>query len=587
MALKRLLGYLKPYQGRFWIAFLALLLATAADVSLPILVSEFIDRYLVTGLFSFEILAVFGCIFLVLVLVSAALHYYQMLSFQMIAQWVVKAIREDVFGKVQHLALSFFDRTPAGSFVSRITNDTEAIKELFIYVLSSFLQNAVFIIAVVVGMFVLDVDLAWWGLLLLPLVVMLMHVYRKLSTRVYRTMRHKLSQMNAKLNESILGMGIIQIFRQQTRLRQEFAELNEEHFQAAYRNVKLVALLMRPATQFMSITSIVVILLYFGFTSFQESVKLGVLFGFVQLIERFFEPVNQILMRLSQMQQAIVSAERVFELLDNNEYAPKKVGEAHPTIEQGRIEFENVSFSYDGKNVVLKDISFVAEPGQMVALVGHTGSGKSSIVNLLMRFYTPNNGRIMIDGHPLETYDEKELRSKVGLVLQDPFLFVGDIKSNIRLHNQSITDEEVKKAAQFVQADSFIEKLPLKYDEPVVERGATFSSGQRQLISFARTIAINPKILILDEATASVDTETEEAIQVALNRMRKGRTTIAIAHRLSTIQDADLILVLHKGKIVERGTHQELLQKKGLYHKMYLLQMFGSEQSAEEAPSHF
>lgn len=578
MVLKRLLGYLKPYQKRFWIAFVALLIATAADVSLPILVSEFIDRYLVTGLFSFEILMVFGSVILVLILLSAGLHYYQMLSFQTIAQWVVRALREDVFGKVQHLALSFFDRTPAGSLVSRITNDTEAIKELFIYVLSSFLQNAVFILAIVAGMFVLDVDLAWWGLLLLPTVVLLMHLYRKLSTRVYRTLRHKLSQMNAKLNESILGMGIIQVFGQQSRLRQEFGELNAEHYQAAYRNVKLVALLMRPATQFLSITSIVVILLYFGFTSFQETIQLGVLFGFIQLIERFFEPVNQILMRLSQMQQAVVSAERVFELLDKDEYAPKKVGENQPVIKQGRIEFEGVSFSYDGKNEVLKDISFVAEAGQMVALVGHTGSGKSSIVNLLMRFYTPGKGRILIDGHPLETFEEEELRSKVGLVLQDPFLFVGDVKSNIRLHNTSISDEEVKRAAEFVQANSFIEKLPLKYDEPVVERGATFSSGQRQLISFARTIAIHPKILILDEATASVDTETEEAIQTALNNIRKGRTTIAIAHRLSTIQDADLILVLHRGEIVERGTHQELLQQNGLYHKMYLLQMHGMEQ---------
>lgn len=577
MVLTRLLRYLKPFQKRFWIAFAALLAATAADVAVPILVSGFIDGYLVKGRFDLAILSVFGGVLAALLILSAALHYYQMLTFQTIAQWVVRKLRQDVFGKVQHLALSFFDRTPAGALVSRITNDTEAVKELFIYVLSSFLQNTVFILAVVAGMFILDVHLAWWGLLLLPIVVLLMHGYRQLSTQVYRTLRHKLSQINAKLNESILGMGIIQAFRQEKRLQKEFGELNEAHYRAAYRNVQLFSMLMRPATQFLSVAAVTALLFYFGFQSFRETVQLGVLYGFVQLLDRFFEPVNQMMMRLSQLQQAMVAAERVFEILDQDECAPQKVGNGHPSIVDGRIQFEGVSFSYDGKTDVLKNISFVAELGQTVALVGHTGSGKSSIVNLLMRFYSPSNGSIRIDGHPLETFDEEELRSKMGLVLQDPFLFVGDIKSNIRLHNEAITVEEVRKAAEFVQAAPFIEKLPGKYDEPVVERGATFSSGQRQLISFARTIVMNPKILILDEATASVDSETEEAIHTALAKMRKGRTTIAIAHRLSTIQDADLILVLHRGEIVERGTHQELLQKQGLYHKMYLLQMHGME----------
>jgi ATP-binding cassette subfamily B multidrug efflux pump len=288
------------------------------------------------------------------------------------------------------------------------------------------------------------------------------------------------------------------------------------------------------------------------------------------------------MMRLAQFQQAIVAAERVFGLLDDQRYAPTKQGYQTPEIKEGLIEFNNVSFSYDGKTEVLKDISFTAYPGQTVALVGHTGSGKSSITNLLMRFYPISKGEIKIDGAPLQTFEDIEFRKKVGLVLQDPFLFVGNVKQNISLHDLTISDEDIYQAAKFVQADVFINKLPHKYEEPVGERGATFSSGQRQLLSFARTMALKPKILVLDEATASVDTETEEAIQVALEKMRRGRTTIAIAHRLSTIQDADLILVLHQGEIVERGTHQELLTQEGLYHKMYLLQQGAQQEISQE-----
>lgn len=572
MVIKRLLRYLKPFQKRFWIAFVALLLATAADVAIMPLVSHFLDHYLLPRNLDQQIILTMGGTFLFLYFISAGLHYYQLLSFHTIAQWVVRQLRIDVFGKVQHLGLAFFDKTPDGSLVSRITNDTEAVKDLYINVLSSFLQSIVFIIGVFTAMFILDVELAAWCLILLPIIFTIMQLFRKLSFKVYHISRSKLSQMNAKLNESIQGMNMIQALRQEERLRREFGQLNEDHYRAAIKNVKLFGLLLRPAMQLLSVIAVVVVLNFFGFQSFTGTIQIGVLYGFLNLLDRIFEPVNQMMMRLSQLQQAVVSAERVFQLLDQTEYAPGKQGDGHPVITSGRIEFDNVSFSYDGKNDVLKNISFVAEPGQTVALVGHTGSGKSSIINLLMRFYPVERGTIKIDGQPLNSFDDKELRSKIGLVLQDPFLFVGDVKSNIRLHNQSITDEQVKEAARFVQAAPFIEKLPQQYDEPVVERGATFSSGQRQLISFARTMAMNPKVLVLDEATASVDTETEEAIQEALEKMRKGRTTIAIAHRLSTIQDADLILVLHRGEIVERGSHQELLAKQGLYHKMYLLQ---------------
>ncbi|RAL27100.1 ABC transporter ATP-binding protein [Thermoflavimicrobium daqui] len=561
----------------FWLAFIALLIGTGADVMIPVLVSHFIDHALVPRKLDMSILWWYGGIFLALQLISPLLHYYQLLSFQKIALWVVRQLRMDVFGKVQHLGLSFFDRTPTGSLVSRITNDTEAIKDLYIHVLSSFMQNFILVIGVFVAMFSLDMKLAPYALILLPVFYILMQTYRRLSAKVYHVIRSKLSQMNAKLNESIQGMNIIQALRQEERLRKEFGQLNQEHYQAALKNLKIFGLLLRPATYVISLISIVFLLNYFGLQSIAGvTIKVGVLYGMLNLLDRIIEPVNQMMMRLSQMQQAIVSAERVFTLLDQTEYAPKQEGSQNPAIQQGRIEFDQVSFSYDGKNDVLKNISFVAEPGQTVALVGHTGSGKSSIINLLMRFYPVHRGTIKIDGVPLSAYSEEELRSNIGLVLQDPFLFVGDVKGNIRLHNRSISDEKVREAARFVQADHFIEKLPQGYEEPVGERGATFSSGQRQLLSFARTIAIDPKVLVLDEATAHVDTETEEAIQAALDKMRKGRTTIAIAHRLSTIQDADLILVLHQGEIVERGTHQELLALKGLYHKMYQLQAQGT-----------
>jgi len=399
-------------------------------------------------------------------------------------------------------------------------------------------------------------------------------------------MRERLSQLNAKLNESLQGMSIIQVFRQERRLRREFAEINDAHYQAGVKNIKLDGLLLRPAIDFVYVLSLILVLSYFGISSIGSVIEIGVLYAFVNYLGRFFEPVNQMMMRLSMYQQAIVSASRVFSLLDEKELAPKAMpSDEEPVIHQGEIEFKNVTFSYDGKRDVLKNISFKARPGETVALVGHTGSGKSSIINLLMRFYQLEKGEILLDGVSLNNFEDAELRKKMGLVLQDPFLFYGTINHNIRLHDTSITDDEIVEAAEFVQADSFIRKLPDQYEQLVVERGATFSSGQRQLVAFARTIATKPKILVLDEATANIDTETEEAIQTALEKMRKGRSTIAIAHRLSTIQDAEQILVLHQGEIVERGTHKELLNQEGLYHKMYLLQN-GQPDKVEDVVGH-
>lgn len=573
----RLLGYLRPHIKRLILASFILLLCTGANVAGPILIKTFLDDYVTPGYFPADELIFLGCVYVLLIIGSEILNYLQRLNFHMIAQWSIQQIRVDVFSKVQRLGLNFFDRTPGGSLVSRITNDTESIKDLYVSVLSTFVQNTVLLIGIFVGMFWLNVNLALICLALVPLILALMKTYRHFSSKIFHVTRQKLSQMNAKLNESLQGMNIIQAMRQEKRLCDEFGQINEEHYQSYLKQIKLNGLLVRPAVDVLYHATLVTVLIFFGIKSIGGVVEIGVVYAFINYLQRFFEPVNEMMFQLTHFQQATVSAERVFGLLDEDRLAPQKEGNGAPVIDRGEIEFRNVSFSYDGKNQVLKNISFVAKPGQTVALVGHTGSGKSSIVNLLMRFYTIDEGEILIDGHPIKSFDNEELRKKIGLVLQDPFLFVGDIAYNIRLHNSSITDDQVEEAARFVQADPFIQKYENKYREKVTERGATFSSGQRQLISFARTMAIQPKILVLDEATATVDTETEEAIQYALDEMRKGRTTIAIAHRLSTIQDADLILVLHQGEIVERGTHQELLAKQGLYHKMYLLQQGARE----------
>lgn len=566
------MSYTRPHVKPLSYAFFLLLLATTADVLGPILIKIFIDDYLTPGIFDLKSILLLAGGYLILHFASVFISYYQLFSFQKIALWIIHQLRIDIFAKVQRLGLSFFDKTPGGSLVSRITNDTEAIKELYVNVLSTYVQNTVYLIGIIIAMFYLDPNMALLYLAIVPIILLLMKTYRHFSTKIFHLSRKKLSQLNTKLNESLQGMNIIQAMRQEKRVREEFGKINNEHYEANLKQIKINSLLVRPAVDLLYSLTLVLILNFFGIKSFNSTVEIGVLYAFLNYLDRFFEPVNMMMFRLSQFQQAIVAAERVFGLLDEDEVAPTKEGNNNPIANEGLIEFKNVTFSYDGKNNVLKDISFIAKPGQTIALVGHTGSGKSSITNLLMRFYPIEEGEILIDGVPIQQYSDEELRSKLGLVLQDPFLFVGDINKNIRLYNDSISDQAVVEASKFVQADTFIQKLSKKYKEPVSERGATFSSGQRQLISFARTMAINPKILVLDEATASIDTETEELIQSALEKMRAGRTTIAIAHRLSTIQDADLILVLHKGRIVERGNHQELITKQGLYYNMYTLQ---------------
>lgn len=571
LVFKRLLGYLAPHKKMLAFAVFLLVLTVLGDVLGPLLIKTFIDDYLTPGEFPRGPVIGLALGYAFIQLSNVIISYFQLLKFQEAALIIIQQLRIDVFTKVQNLGMCYFDRTPAGSMVSRVTNDTEAIKEMFVSVLIGFLQSAFLIVGVYIAMFFLNAKLALITVLLLPILVWIMYLYRKYSSIFYQDLRERLGQLNGKISESVQGMGMIQAFGQEARLQDEFNAINDKHWQAGKHNIKIDGLLLRPAIDLVYALALIMLLSYFGITSFSNTVEVGVIYAFVTYIDRFFEPINQVMQRLSIFQQAIVAASRVFALLDEKDMAPHQHNTAGE-IREGEIEFRNVTFSYDGKTDVLKNISFTALPGQTVALVGHTGSGKSSIINLLMRFYEFAEGDILIDGESVKDYATEELRNKIGLVLQDPFLFYGTIESNIRLHNQKMTDQEVREAAEFVQADKFINALPDGYQQVVTERGSTFSSGQRQLVAFARTMATDPKILVLDEATANIDTETEVAIQQGLEHMRQGRTTIAIAHRLSTIQDADLILVLHHGEIVERGTHQQLLMQRGLYHKMYLLQ---------------
>ncbi|MBX6350594.1 MAG: ATP-binding cassette domain-containing protein [Clostridia bacterium] len=587
--LARLLGYLGPHRRTLALAFLLLGVSVAAQVAAPLLVRVFLDRYAARGVLPAEPVAALAGAYLSLTAVGALASWRQLLLFQLVALRAVQAMRVEVFAKVQGMALGFFDRTPIGTLVSRITNDTEAIKDFYMSVMASFVQNGAIALGTFAALFFLDARLGALDLVLVPAVFVLMWVYRRTTAPVFRASRQLLAQINARLSESLLGMPTIQALTQEARVAGEIARVNREHYRVRMRMVRLNALLLRPMVNLLSTAATMGVLAYFGWLSLRPgaAVEVGVVFVFLQYLQRMFEPINDVMQRLNIFQLAAVSAERVFELLDRDEPAPGAsrpwpVAHPRPRIERGRVEFREVSFSYDGRTPALVRVSFVAEPGTTVAIVGHTGSGKSTLASLLLRFYRPDEGEIYLDGVPLDAIPEDELRRKVALVLQDPVLFTGDVLSNIRLGDLDLDEERVREAVRIVAADDFIAGLPGGLGAPVGERGLTFSGGQRQLIAFARAIVRDPRVLVLDEATASVDSETEGRIQRALRSMRAGRTTIAIAHRLSTIQDADLILVLHRGEVVERGRHEELLARSGLYHAMYRLQQAGAE--GEAAP---
>ncbi|MCO6017943.1 MULTISPECIES: ABC transporter ATP-binding protein [Carnobacterium] len=569
--IKRMFYYAKPYKKQFFIAIFWGACLAVINVMLPKILQVFMDDYLTTKTATSQVILTFAALYFGVTLVKIVVWFLQMYLYQMATEKTVQNIRNQLFEKLHTLGMRYFDQTPAGSIVSRVTNDTETIKD-FWGVYLTVLQGLFAIVSAFTAMFLLNRTIALWCLLFLPVLLVIVWYYQRFSSKVYRGMREKLSQLNTKLNESISGMSIIQQFRQEKRLQKEFNETNESYYKSRVAMVKTNALLLGPIINLLYTFSLAVVLGFFGYDALREPVSVGVIYAFISYVQSFFNPMTNMMDNLSIFQDGMVSSGRVLRVMDNQELSPAQNQQADETIQDAKIEFKDVSFSYDGEHNVLHHISFTANPGETVALVGHTGSGKSSIINVMMRFYEFYEGDILIDGKSIKNYPITELRQKMGLVLQDSFLFYGNIKNNIRLMNPLISDAAIEDAARFVQADTFINQLPNNYEAKVIERGASYSSGQRQLISFARTIVTDPKILVLDEATANIDTETETLIQEGLKKMRKGRTTIAIAHRLSTIRDANLILVLDHGEIIERGTHDELIEYGGVYYDMYRLQ---------------
>ena len=565
----RLMRYMLRYKGLSILALLFILMTSIVATAIPLLAQYYIDHYITKNIAKagLYILIIYFGLFILRVVFTFLGEYY----FAKVAHSIVRDLRNDSFANLQKLGMSYFDKTPVGSVVSRLTNDTQAVADMFGTIFSSFLNTILMFVVTLSAMIALSWQLTIYMILFIPVMVGSVYLYQKLSSRLVEISRAKISEMNTKLSESIEGMKIIQAFNQEQRLIDEFGEVNNEHLRYYTKSLKVDSLLLRPAMALFKVLAYGVIVMYFGLTFESAGFTAGIIYAFIQYTNQLFNPLIELMQNFSILQTSIISAGRVFTLIDNEEYEPKQKESAHK-ISRGDIEFKNVSFSYDGKRDVLKNISFSVKNGESIAFVGATGSGKSSIMNLFLRFYDYDRGEILIDGVDIKDYSSKELRNSVGLVLQDPFLYHGTVESNIKMYNEELTREDVIEAAKFVDAHNFIDKLEDKYDSIVTERGATFSSGERQLLTFARTIASKPKILILDEATANIDSETEELIQNSLEKMRKGRTTIAIAHRLSTIQDSNCIYVLDKGEIIESGTHEELIALKGNYYKMYQLQ---------------
>ncbi len=567
--MKRLLTYAGKYWKHFAIAGVMLIGSTFTDLARPYLLKIAIDDKIKNG--DAAGLGVIGLIFTGLIAAGFLFNYVQIYLLSNAGQSIIYNIRQEIFSHLQRMKLSFFDKNPVGRLVTRVTNDTETLNEMYTNVLVTLLKDLLILLGTVVIMFRMHVTLALVTLAVTPVVVLVTAIFRIKVREVYRTVRTTLARINSVFSENIAGMRIIQLFNREKENFGEFKKVNRDYYKAGMREIVTFGI-FRPVIEMLSYLSIASIIWYGGGKAVEGVIEFGVLYAFVNYVSLFFQPINDLAEKYNILQSSMAASERIFQVLDT----PEEKDDGQIVFDKDRlnasIEFKNVWFAYKGEDWVLRDVSFSFPAGRTIAIVGATGAGKTSIINLLNRFYEIQKGEILIDGVNINDATAESLRKSIGVVLQDVFLFSGTIKENIRLNEEDISDEAVRKAAEFVNAGGFIESLPLKYDEGVKERGATYSSGQRQLLAFARALAFNPPILVLDEATASIDTETELLIQDALAKLTRNRTTIVIAHRLSTIQHADTIIVLHKGRIREMGNHQELLAKRGMYYNLYRLQ---------------
>lgn len=569
-ALLHLLSYMKPYLGQVFLALLLVLALTGFDLYRPILIGDAIDLFETRG--DYNIIVDTAIKYAIVLAFSFAFNIAQAWILQVTGQKIILTVRMELYAHIQSLSCRYFDLTPVGKLVTRVTNDVGALNEMHSGILVNLFRNIVKIVGLAAVMLALDCKLALISFVLLPFVAVLTVVFRKVARQTYRLTRTRLTDINTFLSENISGMRIIQIFGREKRKLEEFDDKNTKLYKAFFREMMVFAI-FRPLIYILSIFSLMVVLGVGSNEVLGNVISVGTLYIFAQYIQSFFDPIQELAEQFSTLQSSLASAEKIFTIMSEEPLVKEAKNPVVLPEIKGKIEFSHVWFAYDNENYVLRDVSFVIEPGQSVAFVGATGAGKSSILNLIGRYYDIQKGNIYIDGVDIRQISKKQLRSAIGQMQQDVFIFEGTVDSNIRLYNKEITAEEMREAAEYVNASRFIEKLPHGYDEPVSERGSTFSAGERQLLSFARTLAHKPRILVMDEATANIDTETEALIQEALAKLMKGRTTIMVAHRLSTIQHADRIMVMHKGKIREQGTHQELLAQNGIYKKLYELQI--------------
>jgi ATP-binding cassette subfamily B protein len=566
----RILSYLKPHIPTLSVSLIFALLVNAAELISPYITKVVIDEYLVKGNTDIK-LELMGVLYLICVMGGAVFNYSQGYLLNLIGQRVIHFIRVELFSHIQHMPLSFFDKNSSGRIMTRATNDVEALSELYSGVIVSLFKDLFMIIGIVAVMLQMNYKLALVSFIIVPIIVVVTYFYNKKARWNFKRVRGLIAQINGFLAENISGMKLVQIFNRQKEKFSEFKKLNGEYNEASIFEVVLMAF-FRPGAELINNLSISILIWYCTRGVLDGALEIGVLYAFINYVKKFFDPIKDLAENYNTIQSGMVSADRIFELLDNNEGVEYLDRGIHMEELKGNIEFKNVWFSYIGEEWVLKDVSFTIKEGETAAFVGATGSGKSTIISLIGRFYEVQKGQITIDGIDIKDISLRSLRSFIAVIMQDVFLFSGDIKSNISLGNKNISFEDVVQAANYSNAGEFIKKLPNKFDEEVKERGCTLSSGQRQLLAFARAIAFKPSILVLDEATANIDTENERIIQKALSENSISRTTLVIAHRLSTIVDADKIIVIHKGRIREVGKHEELLERDGIYKRLYELQ---------------